>query len=319
MSDRTYGIEIEVAGLSEEQAYLALKFANVSCVDPRAERSSTTKWHFHNDNSIRDLARNIRGDSIARTCEIVSPILKGSDGFKQIRKVTNALTKFGASVNASTGLHVHFGARSLAPKEIYKICERYSQYSNEIDTYFHHKRRADSNNQYCSKLTSYYLDRINWDKYKAALEVDIAKYKTYTIDYIRRSCHCRILSSPCEWCVKDYANITNNTQTLLEQVSKSDWTTASEMCRYINTRYLTVNLQAYNKHGTIEFRQHHGTLNPEQIVSWIRFLDNFINVSCKMTQKKTKDFGPMHGLDTNIKKHFLRRTKIRSKAYKYWA
>jgi len=37
-------------------------------------------------------------------------------------------------------------------------------------------------------------------------------------------------------------------------------------------RYRTVNLTAYGKYGTIEFRQHQGTLNPEKVTSWVKFV-----------------------------------------------
>ena len=36
-------------------------------------------------------------------------------------------------------------------------------------------------------------------------------------------------------------------------------------------RYKNVNLMSYVKYGTLEFRQHQGTLNADKIVSWIKF------------------------------------------------
>jgi hypothetical protein len=36
-------------------------------------------------------------------------------------------------------------------------------------------------------------------------------------------------------------------------------------------RYRTVNVQSYAKYGTIEFRQHQGSLNPRKIAAWVRF------------------------------------------------
>jgi hypothetical protein len=37
-------------------------------------------------------------------------------------------------------------------------------------------------------------------------------------------------------------------------------------------RYMTVNLTSYSKYGTVEFRQHQGTLNAEKVVSWVKFV-----------------------------------------------
>lgn len=69
-----------------------------------------------------------------------------------------------------------------------------------------------------------------------------------------------------------------------------DWTSASlnhQLVRNIRTvtspstlrtstahtgRYYTVNLEAYSKHGTIEFRQHQGTLNGKKLLNWVKFV-----------------------------------------------
>lgn len=45
-------------------------------------------------------------------------------------------------------------------------------------------------------------------------------------------------------------------------------------------RYFKVNLQSLGRHGTIEFRQHSGTVNAARIVNWVRFLAGFID-QCK--------------------------------------
>lgn len=45
-------------------------------------------------------------------------------------------------------------------------------------------------------------------------------------------------------------------------------------------RYYKVNLQAYQCHGTIEFRQHSGTVNATKVANWVRFLGEFID-ACK--------------------------------------
>ena len=42
-------------------------------------------------------------------------------------------------------------------------------------------------------------------------------------------------------------------------------------------RYFKVNLQSFLRHGTIEFRQHSGTVNARKIANWVRFLSDFID------------------------------------------
>ncbi len=53
-------------------------------------------------------------------------------------------------------------------------------------------------------------------------------------------------------------------------------TTLQELLSVQGGRYFKVNLQSYNTHGTVEFRQHSGTLNAPKAVNWVRLLDSFI-------------------------------------------
>lgn len=47
--------------------------------------------------------------------------------------------------------------------------------------------------------------------------------------------------------------------------------TLEQMKRVMLDRYRTLNLTSYGRHGTIEVRQHQGTLDAEKIISWLRF------------------------------------------------
>lgn len=60
-------------------------------------------------------------------------------------------------------------------------------------------------------------------------------------------------------------------------------TSIHEMAGVMGSRYYKVNLEAYQRHGTIEFRQHSGTLNARKIAAWVRFLAQFID-ACKCLQ-----------------------------------
>lgn len=50
-----------------------------------------------------------------------------------------------------------------------------------------------------------------------------------------------------------------------------------------HSRYFKVNLQSLGRHGTIEFRQHSGTVNAAKIANWVRFLAGFIDQCKAMT------------------------------------
>ena len=49
--------------------------------------------------------------------------------------------------------------------------------------------------------------------------------------------------------------------------------------RWAIDRFHKVNAAAYLRHGTIEFRQHHGTVDANEIVNWIKFCIQFIEDS----------------------------------------
>ena len=50
-------------------------------------------------------------------------------------------------------------------------------------------------------------------------------------------------------------------------------------CRQRPNRYYKVNLTSYAKYGTVEFRQHSGSLNAAKINHWINFLLQFVEAS----------------------------------------
>lgn len=55
--------------------------------------------------------------------------------------------------------------------------------------------------------------------------------------------------------------------------------TKANLTNAISNRYYKVNLQSLARHGSIEFRQHAGTVNYTKIENWILFLHNLIHYS----------------------------------------
>jgi hypothetical protein len=59
---------------------------------------------------------------------------------------------------------------------------------------------------------------------------------------------------------------------------------------YSNSRYWKVNLQAFSRHQTVEFRQHSGTVEAEKIKNWVYFLDEFLRECFKFRTNKDMTF-----------------------------
>jgi len=55
--------------------------------------------------------------------------------------------------------------------------------------------------------------------------------------------------------------------------------TMNALMRVLPDRYFKVNLCALARHGTIEFRQHSGSINPDTILNWVEFLTSFVEAS----------------------------------------
>lgn len=52
-----------------------------------------------------------------------------------------------------------------------------------------------------------------------------------------------------------------------------------DLYNHLRSRYFKVNPEAYNRHQTIEFRQHGGTLNYEKIEMWVKFVAKLVDWS----------------------------------------
>lgn len=68
--------------------------------------------------------------------------------------------------------------------------------------------------------------------------------------------------------------------------------TARAISEQIDSRYYKLNLQAYLRHGTIEFRQHSGTCDGTKIANWIVFCVTFVEDS-KVTVQTVAPVAPV--------------------------
>jgi hypothetical protein len=201
LASLTFGAEFEVIlprGFNRETAARAV--SNHSGITVNHAIGARGSWKIVSDASVS-------GNGIG--LEFVSPILKGEDGLEQVRKITAALTAIGATVNTSTGFHVHVGAGDQADNAAFfkNVLKLYGRFETALDAIHPASRRA-STNSYCKSVRS------------LATRVDTAS-------------------------------------------------TTAEIFRLANDRYHKVNLAAFAKHRTVEFRQHAGTVDGNKAVNWI--------------------------------------------------
>lgn len=68
-------------------------------------------------------------------------------------------------------------------------------------------------------------------------------------------------------------------KTQLETINLPVVSSISDITRVLYDRYNTVNLQSYIKYGTIEIRQHGGTLNFDKMEAWIVLMYQLLNTA----------------------------------------
>lgn len=243
-SNRTYGVEIECVGINNVRNMESiLKDAGLT-VGPNG-------WMVKNDYSVRN------------GLEVVSPVLKGKNGFQKIKKVCAALAANGVTIDLTCGLHVHVGVSDFKAKELANILFRYSAFETELDKIMTRDRRG-KNNYYCESLS--YLK-------SKKVQNDILKDTDETIFN--------------GWRFEDWLDIIQ-----YERSSK-------------------VNLHAYPRQGTVEFRQHGGTVSSDKIVNWVQFCVNFVEMSRlnQTTESQAHDIkkSPYYGLSPEVISYFQER------------
>lgn len=133
---RRFGIEIEAHGVNQTRLLDSLSSAGIECRGEGYNHTTRPHWKLVPDSSIR--GRN--------PFELVSPILEGEDGLKQVKRVCKALQKVNAKVNSSCGMHVHINARDFTLRTWKNILINYARLESIIDNFMPQSRR---NNYYC--------------------------------------------------------------------------------------------------------------------------------------------------------------------------
>lgn len=130
-SDITFGIEIECIGLNTSAATQALRTAGVQCVDEGYDHTTRSTWKVVPDGSLTG-----RGG----TCEVVSPILRGTDGLTEVRTVMSILRAAGAKVNESCGMHIHIGAEALTQEHQVRMIIAYGKWQGAFTGWIRERR-----------------------------------------------------------------------------------------------------------------------------------------------------------------------------------
>lgn len=235
--NQRFGVEIEAYNCTKEKLARELREAGISVSISDYSHATTSFWKLVSDGSLD-------GNN---TFELVSPILVGENGLKELETVCWVLEFCQVKVNRSCGFHVHFDASGFDIDTWKNLALSYKHIEQLIDSFMPESRR---NNRYCRALNG----------------ID---------DHIIRSAD-----------------------------------TISELQRaFRNDRYYKLNLEAFSRHRTVEFRQHSGTIDFTKMEKWTHFLNGLIIFAKTGTLPQRATLERLSFLDEKEKLFFKLRTK----------
>ncbi len=169
----TFGIESEYVNVRNRE--LVDYVNNVGSYPINLERyghSVPSQWKVTTDQTVSTNYDFRTGDGNGG--EIVSPILRGSNGLKEAYEMFKIIhQKVDNNINRHCGLHIHIGkVGGWTVDEVKKINTRWIQFEDEIDQFIPQSRRGNSNRWCQSNKT---MDRFNsWlERYQGNSTMDI--------------------------------------------------------------------------------------------------------------------------------------------------
>jgi len=247
---RKWGVEIElISPVSSYELSRLINEAGVSCEVESYNHARRGHWKITTDASVHANRAQMRRRN-SNEMELVSPPLKGEEGFRQLKIVCDVLEAVNADVNKTCGLHVHhdmpeyrnnYDDMGVIAARLY---DAYAEYEGVIDRLMPGSRRGNSNT-YCRG------------------------HRGYEHNYNPKATKVGFTSS-------------GRKLTLRESKSVYSYNVASW------TRYVKVNLDALERHGTIEFRHHSGTVEFAKIKNWIVFTQLFLLKATNTTLRERK-------------------------------
>lgn len=302
-SNRKFGVEIECIGMTEQQIIKLFKENNIP-VTGYSDKYS--KWSVKDDGSIEtnDFVVKItkcffcknsynlncfmcngtkkRIRRIPKSAEVVSPILSGIRGLKQLEKVVNLMKENGITVNKTCGLHVHVYAKDYKKIELLNVFHRYSNFEKTIDKWIKNDRRKNNNNFCCSTNSESVSRQISLNNIFDELSEKNIKSIKEKINILYN--------------VVIKNKINNNEEKRIANIVTDTYFSIDRQCK--------LNLSSYFELGTVEFRHHHGSVDPTEIKNWVMFCVQFFEQSVKKEQPK-EDLDSIYlGISPDVKRYF---------------
>lgn len=177
MKNQTFGVEIELTGLSRKMAIdtIAEYFGSIpyhvgGTYDTyETDDNESRTWKVVRDSSIKIEGRN------AQEVEVVTPILKYKD-IETLQEIVRGLRKNGAKSNSSCGIHIHIGAEKHTAKTLTNLV---NIMTSKQDLIYKALEINPTRERYCKKLETQLSENLKKSKPQSLEKVADVWYDGY--------------------------------------------------------------------------------------------------------------------------------------------
>ena len=182
MLNQTFGVEIEMSGISREKAAMLIAeyFGTTYYYEGGAYHTYVAKdnkgrkWKCMYDSSIIAVSATYK-------CELVTPVLTYGD-MSDLQEIVRIMRKAKAKSDAAhkCGIHVHIGALDYTVKQVKNLINFMSSYQDVI---YEAVGVDPSRECYCRKIDPYMIDRFNDNKLSNNHDCEKYWYNDESTDY----------------------------------------------------------------------------------------------------------------------------------------
>ena len=169
MKNQTFGVEIELTGITRKDAAKVIAdyygttsyYAGSGYDTYEATDRQGRRWKAMSDASIRAERKNGQSATSEYKCEIVTPICKWED-IADIQEIVRQLRHKGAIANSSCGIHVHVGAERHTAKTLRNLVNIMA--SKEDLMFKAIGVTPDRESRWCRKVEQGFVENMNRTK-----------------------------------------------------------------------------------------------------------------------------------------------------------
>lgn len=244
---RTFGIEVEChLPLGGTHAGLASFLRDAGVAANAESYNHVTRRTWK---VTTDASLEGRGRGYDTSAEVVSPVLSGEAGLIEARAAVQAIRDYGCTVSTKCGVHVHVGVADFSLDQLRALAIKFVHCETAFDAIQPPSRRANNNGYILSNRSGY--------------------GGSYENEGVNRAI--------------DAYNRARNINELITTVSSCGGGSGGYSAP---TRYRKLNLHAYLRQKTVEFRQHSGTVDPDKVENWVRLCVAFVERSLTAKPRK---------------------------------